>query len=100
MRGVSLLLLLTACGLDREKFEAQYLDAFCDFQATCDPPLFSTQERCLESESEDLEAYATCALREDGARICLQRLRGATCMGSAANFPGACLADNVYDCES
>ncbi|TVQ93853.1 MAG: hypothetical protein EA397_03625 [Deltaproteobacteria bacterium] len=99
-RGFLLCLLtaLAACGLSAEAFEERYLDAFCLYQQTCDPPLFTSEERCYEVESRDREDLEGCTLNPDEARACLQALEDLECQGAAVNFPAACHADITHDC--
>lgn len=93
-----LVLLLTGCSYDPERFEEDYLDAFCDYQNTCDPPLFPSDARCRESESGDREELVDCTLDEDQARACIDALSRRTCEGAASNFPAACQPDATHAC--
>jgi hypothetical protein len=87
-----------ACAYDAPRFEEQYLEAFCAYQETCDPPLFPSPERCFADEAEDREDLADCALDADRARACLQELRDLQCQGAAVNFPATCQPQATYTC--
>lgn len=89
---------LAGCGLDAERYEERYLDAFCAYQETCDPPLFTSGERCRESESDRRESFVACALDPGQARACLSALEGLGCQGSAVNYPAVCQPEITYSC--
>ena len=90
----------SGCALDAETFEERYLDAFCAYQASCDPPLFQSDDRCREAESIEREDFAACELDPALARACLTAIQELQCEGSAANYPAACQPETTYDCPA
>lgn len=92
------LLGVSACALHAEVFEERYLEAFCEYQETCDPPLFTSEDRCYTSEAMDREELVDCAFDPEAGRACLRALSGLECRGAAVNFPAECHPEATHDC--
>lgn len=89
-----------SCALDGPRFEEAYLEGFCAYQASCDPPLFRDDAACLAEEAEDREDFAACTLDAAAARACLDALEGLSCEGAAVNFPADCQPERTYSCDA
>ncbi len=88
-----------SCALDGPRFEEAYLDAFCTYQASCDPPLFRDDAACRAEEAADREELAACTLDPALARACLDALEALSCEGAALNFPADCQPERTYACD-
>lgn len=86
------------CAYDAPRFEEEYLDAFCAYQESCDPPLFTSVEGCFADEAEDREELADCSFDPDRGRACLRDLSALQCQGAAVNFPATCQPEATYTC--
>ena len=78
-RFIYLAMLVTACGLNEEKFEDQYAEAFCGWLEDCAKlsAQHGTMESCITAEKIFADETLTpdeCEFNKDEAKECLEEI--------------------------
>lgn len=94
---------LSACGIDAEKYNTKYAEAYCDWALEClDAPVLSSNgwtdlDTCVPDFGGRFAASkASCQFDSTAAKQCLKAMKKYDCAG-APDVPELC--DVAYICE-
>lgn len=100
MRRTLWLLLVAGCGYPAEDFEADYLDSYCAWAASC--AYYDDAEACRTSYEENPDSRpdrTDCVYDDKAGRDCVDAMDERTCPDGegGGEMPAACNA--VYACD-
>ena len=94
--------LLVGCGLNEEKFEEKYADAYCEWLEGCAKlnDKYGTMESCITAEKINADETLTpdeCKFDGDNAKECLQEIKNNDDCDMDDSIPDECLL--IADCR-
>ena len=89
--------LVAACSIEQPKFEAEFVDRFCEHQASCEFPVYADVAECTAAAPViDHASSASCAYEPTRAKRCFRHLSDNCIDEGWARFSNVCYS--VFDC--